>query len=235
MPKEVSKILIVEDEEDIQRLLFFHLIKQNYHVSSADSGEEALKKIGEEEFDLILLDIMLPGVDGIEVCKRIRQNEKTRHLPILMLTAKTEEEDIVFGLDSGADDYITKPFSPKVLIARIKALLRRSKQKEDGSQEQIISLGNGLEIDLDAHEVRINGKEVDLTVSEFDILSLLCSRPERVFSRDQIIEGIRGQGFEITRRAVDVLIHGLRKKLGDAGHLIETVRGVGYKIKRPTE
>ena len=235
MPKEAPKILIVEDEEDIQRLLFFHLIKQNYHVSSADTGEEALKKIGEEEFDLILLDIMLPGVDGIEVCKRIRQNEKTRHLPILMLTAKTEEEDIVFGLDSGADDYITKPFSPKVLIARIKALLRRSKQKEDGSQEQIISLGNGLEIDLDAHEVRINGKEVDLTVSEFDILSLLCSRPERVFSRDQIIEGIRGQGFEITRRAVDVLIHGLRKKLGDAGHLIETVRGVGYKIKRPTE
>ncbi len=235
MPKEVSKILIVEDEEDIQRLLFFHLIKQNYHVSSADSGEEALKKIGEEEFDLILLDIMLPGVDGIEVCKRIRQNEKTRHLPILMLTAKAEEEDIVCGLDSGADDYITKPFSPKVLLARIKALLRRSKQKEDGSQEQIISLGNGLEIDLDAHEVRINGKEVDLTVSEFDILSLLCSRPERVFSRDQIIEGIRGQGFEITRRAVDVLIHGLRKKLGDAGHLIETVRGVGYKIKRPTE
>ena len=233
MFKETPKILIVEDEEDIQRLLFFHLIKQGCHVSSADSGEEALERIEEEDFDLVLLDIMLPGVDGIEVCKRIRRNPRASHLPILMLTAKTEEEDIVHGLDSGADDYITKPFSPKVLIARIKALLRRSRQKKDKLEEQMIVLGKGLEIDFEAHEVKVDGKGVDLTVSEFGILSLLCSRPEKVFSRDQIIEGIRGQDFEITRRAVDVLIHGLRKKLGDAGTLIETVRGVGYKIKRP--
>ncbi|NPA95094.1 MAG: response regulator transcription factor [Thermodesulfobacteria bacterium] len=226
-------ILVVEDEEDIQQLVSFHLLKENFHVVCADDGNECLEKFSKGNIDLIILDIMLPGKSGLEVCKAIKNDPRGKHVPIIMLTARSEEEDIIEGLETGADDYITKPFSPKVLVARVKAHLRRKKELEDHSRQSSskISLPMGLEINPDLFQVTLDGKELDLTISEFNILKLLALRPDRVFSRQQIIDAIRGDGYEVTARAVDVQIHGLRKKLGPAGALIETVRGVGYRFK----
>jgi len=169
---------------------------------------------------------MLPGKDGLELCKIIRNHPKGENVPIIMLTAKSEEDDIIEGLEAGADDYITKPFSPKVLVARVKAQLRGVK-KADSNKSRLF-LPMKLEIDLGLHQATLDGKRLELTVSEFNILKFLAKHPERVFSRQQIIDEIRGDGYEVTARAVDVQVHGLRKKLGKAGRLIETVRGVGY-------
>ncbi len=226
-------ILVVEDEEDIQQLITFHLIKENFFVICADDGDECLRKFHEEHIDLIILDIMLPGKSGLEVCKAIRQESKGATVPIIMLTARSEERDIIEGLETGADDYITKPFSPKVLMARVKAHLRRKDELDSRRQPESakMALPMGITLNLDLHQVTIDGKEVELTVSEFNILRFLASRPDRVFSRQQIIDEIRGDGYEVTARAVDVQIHGLRKKLGEAGSLIETVRGVGYRFR----
>ncbi len=229
-------ILIVEDEEDIQQLVSFHLLKENFHVICADDGNQALEKFNTEKVDLIILDIMLPGKNGLDVCKAIKNDPRGKQIPIIMLTARSEEQDIIEGLETGADDYITKPFSPKVLVARVKAHLRRKENLyQDSEQDRSkVCLPMGLEINLDLFKVTLNGKEIDLTISEFNILKLLALRPDRVFSRQQIIDAIRGDGYEVTARAVDVQIHGLRKKLGQAGSLIETVRGVGYRFKADT-
>ncbi len=229
-------ILIVEDEEDIQQLVSFHLLKENFHVICADDGNQALEKFNTEKVDLIILDIMLPGKSGLDVCKAIKKDPRGKKTPIIMLTARSEEQDIIEGLETGADDYITKPFSPKVLVARVKAHLRRKENLyQDSEQDRSkVCLPMGLEINLDLFKVTLNGKEIDLTISEFNILKLLALRPDRVFSRQQIIDAIRGDGYEVTARAVDVQIHGLRKKLGQAGSLIETVRGVGYRFKADT-
>ncbi|MGL1932662.1 MAG: response regulator transcription factor [Desulfotalea sp.] len=225
-----AHVLIVEDEADIQQLVSYNLIRANYHVTCADSGEEALKLLATTTFDCILLDIMLPGLNGIEVCSTIRSEPKNKETGIIMMTAKGEEEDIVGGLETGADDYITKPFSPKVLVARVKAVLRRQDDKDMGKQkDDYISIAN-LEIDKGRHEVLVAGEEINLTVTEFGILALLAEKPGWVFSRQQIIDAVRGYDFLVTPRAIDVQIFGLRKKLNSAGQMIETVRGVGYKF-----
>ena len=232
--KFVSKpsILVVEDDTDIQQLVSYNLIKAGFNATCADNGEEALQLLSREHFDAMVLDLMLPGKDGNEVCRAVRNQEATRALPIIMLTAKSEEDDIVSGLGCGADDYVTKPFSPRVLIARIEAALRRSPEPgEEPDQTTGVIIRHRMEIHPGRHEVRVDGNEVHLTASEFTILELLAGRPGWVFSRQQIIDQIRGYDYSITPRAVDVQIFGLRKKLGTAGDCIETVRGIGYRIR----
>lgn len=225
-------ILVIEDEHDIQELVKYNLVKEGYPVSLADTGEHGIKLARSESPGLILLDLMLPGIDGLEVCKVLKGDSKTSHIPIVMLTAKGEEADIVAGLELGADDYITKPFSPRVLIARIRALLRRE-AKESVDDDAPINV-HGLDINPGRHEVVVNGEAVDLTFTQFRILLLLARRPGWVFTRDQIVNWSRGEDTIVTDRAVDVQIVGLRKKLGDWGRHIETVRGVGYRLQEET-
>ena len=225
-------ILVVEDDTDIQQLVSYNLIRAGFNVTCADTGEEALQLLGRERFDAMVLDLMLPGSDGIEVCRAVREQQVTRGLPVIMLTAKGEEDDIVTGLGCGADDYVTKPFSPRVLIARIEAALRRAPETavvaDDGDG---VIARHGMEIPPGRHEVRVDGENVHLTASEFTILALLAGRPGWVFSRQQIIDQVRGYDYSITPRAVDVQIFGLRRKLGPAGACIETVRGIGYRLR----
>jgi DNA-binding response OmpR family regulator len=230
-----THILIVEDESDIQQLVSYNLIRAGYNVSCADSGEEALECLRQEKIGCILLDLMLPGMSGLEVCSAIRKGKEQtdKPIPIIMLTAKGEEEDIVAGLECGADDYITKPFSPKVLIARIKSILRRleelRKKTDQGGKERIVI--DDLEIDQGRHEIRLAGQLLQLTMTEFGILTLLAQKPGWVFTRQQIIDSIRGYDFLVTPRAIDVQVFGLRKKMGKSGRKIETVRGIGYRFK----
>ena len=228
-------ILVVEDEAAIQQLVSYNLIKAGFHVSCADNGEEALECLLREDIDCVLLDLMLPGMSGLEVCEAIRSKNSRHghHIPIIMLTAKGEEEDVVSGLEYGADDYITKPFSPKVLIARIKAVLRRGfeKSQAEGEEDQGIIIIDELEINKGRHEVRLGAELLHLTMTEFGILALLAGKPGWVFTRQQIIDSVRGYDFLITPRAIDVQVFGLRKKLGSSGRMIETVRGVGYRFR----
>lgn len=234
-----AHILIVEDEADIQQLVSYNLIKAGFNVTCADGGEEALSCLAREDIDCILLDLMLPGMSGIEVCAEVKKGRAKQFadIPIIMLTAKGEEEDVVTGFETGADDYITKPFSPKVLVARVRAVLRRRGGKEQDKEDlktTTIVLGN-LSINIGKHEVRLDGQELQLTATEFGILALLAGKPGWVFTRQQIIDSVRGYDFLITPRAIDVQIFGLRKKLGDAGKMIETVRGIGYRFKNVNE
>jgi two-component system phosphate regulon response regulator PhoB len=224
-----NKILVVDDEEDILELVRYNLAREGYRVVCAASGEQALNKAGSEPFDLILLDLMLPGIDGLEVAKKLKNKPETRHIPIIMLTAKGEEADIVTGLELGADDYVTKPFSPRILIARVKAVIRR-KIKEEVDDSSIIQIYE-LEIDPGKRKVLAKGLYVELTFTEFQILYLLARRPGWVFTRFKIVDLIRGDDYPVTDRSVDVQIVGLRKKLGPCGKYIETVRGVGYRFR----
>jgi two-component system phosphate regulon response regulator PhoB len=224
-----SKILIVEDEEDVLELIRFNLTRDGYETESALNGRQAVTRSREFMPDLILLDLMLPELDGVEVCKILKRDNATSPIPIIMLTAKGEESDIVAGLEVGADDYITKPFSPKVLLARIKTVLRRNSKAQSESSKKI-SRGP-LTIDTERHEVLLDGKLVNLTLTEFKVLHFLARKPGRVFTRYQIVDATKGDDYVVTDRAVDVQVVGLRKKLGQAGKLIETVRGVGYKFK----
>ena len=227
MPKE--KILVVDDEEDILELLRFNLSREGCQVSCASSGEEALRLVRTELPDLVVLDLMLPGIDGLEVTRRLKSDPNTKHLPIVMLTAKGEEADIVTGLELGADDYVTKPFSPRILVARVRAVLRR-KVKESPEETSVIRI-HDLIIDPRRHEVLVNGEPVVLTFTEFGILNYMARRPGWVFTRFQIVDAVKGEDYPVTDRSVDVQIVGLRKKLGPAGNYIETVRGVGYRFK----
>ncbi|MGQ9688711.1 MAG: response regulator [Desulfobaccales bacterium] len=227
MPKE--HILVVEDEEDILELLRYNLTKEGFRVTGATSGEEALRAAKTLLPDLVLLDLMLPGIDGLEICRRLKQDSRTQHLPVVMVTAKGEEADIVTGLELGADDYLTKPFSPRVLLARVRAVLRRRSRAVPGDQEPIGI--HGILIHPGRHEVVIAGEVVDLTATEFRLLHLLARRPGWVFTRAQIVQGVHGDDYPVSDRSVDVQVVGLRKKLGPAGHFIETVRGVGYRFK----
>ena len=224
-----QKILVVDDEEDILELLKFNLSREGYQVLCAVSGEQALRLVRSENPDLIMLDLMLPGIDGLEVTRRLKNDPDTKNLPIVMLTAKGEEADIVTGLELGADDYITKPFSPRVLIARIRAVLRRRIKGQ--TEETSVLRIHDIEIDPGRHEVLVNEKPVQLTFTEFGILNYLARRPGWVFTRFQIVEAVRGEDYPVTDRSVDVQIVGLRRKLGPAGKHIETVRGVGYRFK----
>lgn len=223
-----KKILVVDDEKDILKLLEYNLEKEEYRVFKAMTGEEALESVKKEVPDLIILDLMLPGLDGLEVCKILKKDTRTGLIPIVMLTAKGEESDIIVGLELGADDYIAKPFSPKVLIARVKAVLRRFEEKL--RPKEVIQIG-GLIIDIPKHKVTVKGKPVELTTTEFNLLKCLASNPGRVFTRDQLLNNAWGEETFIVDRAVDVHIRRLRKKLGASSGLIVTVRGIGYKFK----
>lgn len=224
-----EKLLLIDDEKDILQLLEYNLTKSGFATDSALSGEDAIEKVRANSYDLILLDLMLPGIDGLEICRLIKKDEAKSHIPIVMLTARGEEADIVAGLELGADDYITKPFSPRVLLSRVKAVLRRSKTKA-GDEKEIIQRGN-LVIHPGKHEVTCAGKKVNLTFLEFRILSVLAKRPGWVMTRYQIVDAARGDGVTVTDRSVDVHIVSLRKKLGKAADYIDTVRGVGYRFK----
>ena len=222
-------VLVVDDEEDILELVRYNLAKDGFRVSCAQTGEEALKAARTRRPDLILLDLMLPGVDGLEVCKLLKKDRETERIPVVMLTAKGEESDIVAGLELGAEDYVTKPFSPKVLIARIRAALRR---RTAAPADESASLGiHDLIINPGRHEVLAGGKPVELTYTEFRILHFLARRPGWVFTRYQIVEAARGEDVAVTDRSVDVHVVSLRRKLGGRGKYIETVRGVGYRFR----
>jgi two-component system alkaline phosphatase synthesis response regulator PhoP len=225
-----TQILIIEDEEDIRELVRYNLERENLAVTEADSGEAGLKSAAQKKPDLILLDLMLPGKDGLQICRELKQNDATSDIPVIMMTAKGEESDIVTGLELGAEDYIVKPFSPKVMVARIKAVLRRQATAPAPDAEDVLNV-QGIMIHPGRHEVSVNGKPVDLTASEFGILHFLARRPGWVFTRYQIVDAVHGEDYPVTERSVDVQIVGLRKKLKKAGEAIETVRGIGYRFK----
>jgi two-component system, OmpR family, alkaline phosphatase synthesis response regulator PhoP len=222
-------ILAVDDDVDIRELIRYNLEKEGFEVSAAESGERALDILHTARIDLILLDLMLPGMDGFELCRILKRNEETSRIPIVMLTAKGEESDIVSGLELGAEDYVTKPFSPKVLAARVRSALRR-RRPASGQDDQAVFEIHNLRIDPLKLEVRADGKPVDLTRTEFALLQFLSKHPGWVFTRSQIIDSIKGADYPVTDRSVDVQIVGLRKKLGSAGRCIETVHGVGYRF-----
>ncbi len=224
-----EKILIVEDDPDIVKLLRYNLEKENFSVRSVRSGEEALKIVKEETPDLIILDLMLPGMDGFEVCKGLKKNPNCTSLPILMLTAKGEEVDRVVGLELGADDYVTKPFSPRELILRMKAILRRGKpsvQKSSG-----VLMKGDITIDSERHEVLIGKKTLELTPLEFKLLLTFVERAGKVQTRDSLLNEIWGYDSDMDTRTVDTHVKRLREKMGRTGSLIETVRGIGYRLK----
>jgi two-component system phosphate regulon response regulator PhoB len=226
---KTTHILIIEDEEDILALVHYNLVKAGFRVDTATRGDEGLKKALAEPPDLIVLDLMLPGLDGLEICRRLRADRNLAATAIIMATARGEESDLIHGLELGADDYVTKPFSPQVLLARIKAVLRR---RAIGSEpEDAVLTLHELIIDPQRNRISAAGNDVELTVTEFRLLRLLASRPGWVFTRSQIVDGIHGEGHAITDRAIDVQIVGLRKKLGDCGAYIETVRGIGYRFR----
>jgi two-component system, OmpR family, alkaline phosphatase synthesis response regulator PhoP len=224
-----QRILVVDDEEDILELVRHHLARDAYEVVVSVSGEDALKKAKRESFDLVVLDLMLPGLDGLEVAKALKNDAKTRALAIIMLTAKGEDADVVTGLEIGADDYITKPFSPRVLVARVKTVLRRRSREPVGESDAIRI--HDLDIQPGRRSVIAGGKPVELTYTEFQLLHTLARRPGWVFTRSQIVDAVRGSDYPVTDRSVDVQVVGLRKKLGPHGSYIETVRGVGYRFK----
>ena len=224
-----ENILVVDDEEDILSLVEYNLDKNDFSATCVATGEDALRVSKTMAPDLVILDLMLPSVDGLEVCKVMKRDPSTKHIPIIMLTAKGEESDVVKGLELGADDYVTKPFSPNILIARVKAVLRRNRM-EIVDESATLRIQN-LEIHPGRHQVLVDGKPVDLTVTEFRILHFLVRRPGWVFTRHQIIDSVHGDDYPVTDRSVDVQVVGLRKKLGPCAKYVETVRGVGYRFR----
>jgi two-component system alkaline phosphatase synthesis response regulator PhoP len=223
-----TEILVIEDDEDILELIKHTLSREGYQVTGAKSGEDGLKSARAGRFALILLDLLLPGIDGLDLCKILKADARTSSTPIVMVTAKGEEADVVAGLEVGADDYITKPFSPKVLVARVRAILRRRREPQ-ADVEAPLRIGD-LVIHPGRREVQLKGKRVDLTFGEFQILHYLAARPGWVFTRYQIVNAVRGEDYPVTDRSIDVQIVGLRRKLGQYGEYIETVRGVGYRF-----
>lgn len=224
-----AQILVVEDEEDIQELLVYTLSREGFRVAAVDSGEDMARSVRSAAPDLVVLDLMLPGMNGLEACALLKQDANTRQIPVIILTAKGEESDVVVGLELGADDYIPKPFSPKVLVARVRAVLRRASRQtvDEGGVIRV----HGLTIHPGKREVKMDGHPVELTYTEFRVLECLARRPGWVFTRNQIVEAVRGGDYHVTERSVDVQIVSLRKKLDDGADLIETVRGVGYRLK----
>lgn len=226
-------IYLLEDDASIQNFVLYTLQNTGFEAEGFERPSDFWKKLDERIPDLLLLDIMLPEEDGIEILKKLRADKRTKKMPIIMLTAKSTEYDKVIGLDSGADDYVAKPFSMMELVSRIKALLRRSEMKV--GKEDSFQIGP-LYVSLSKHVVKVNGEEVTtLTYKEFELLSLLLQNQETVFSRDQILQSIWGYDFDGESRTVDVHVRTLRQKLGDAGSLIETVRGFGYKLCNPND
>jgi len=226
-----ATILVIEDDPDIRELVSYNLGKEGYTVVGAETGEKGLSLLATANPDLIILDIMLPGADGLEVLRTLKRAASTERIPVVMTTAKSEDSDIVAGLELGADDYVAKPFSPKVLIARVRAVLRRVAEKTQsrpGAGEPVCI--GGILLDSARHEVSCGGVPADLSATEFAILDHLMRNPGWVFSRNQIIDAVKGKDYPVTERAVDVQILGLRKKLGAYGERVQTVRGVGYRF-----
>ena len=227
---EKKRILVIEDDEDIAELIEYNLVREGFVVKVARSGEEGLSLASSSRPDIVLLDLMLPGVDGLEVRRRLLADQFTRSIPVVMVTAKGDEADVVVGLELGADDYIVKPFSPKVLVARVKAILRRSNAWSGDDGAPVIERGC-LAIHPGRREVVSSGVSVPVTFTEFNILLFLARRPGWVFTRSQIVDAVKGDDYAVTERSVDVHVFSLRKKLGNVGGQIETVRGVGYRFK----
>jgi two-component system phosphate regulon response regulator PhoB len=220
-------ILIIDDEADLIELLVYNLEQAGFDAIGERDGRSGLERARQRQPAVTILDLMLPGIDGLDLCQQLRRDPRTSAMAIIMLTAKTSETDRVVGLELGADDYVVKPFSPRELVARVKALLRRKNGYE--AEEPVIQHGR-LRIDLDRYEVTFDGRGVPLTVAEFQILKLLARRPHKVLSRDEIIHGALGRDVVVTDRTIDVHIGAVRRKLGDGRHLIETIRGVGYRF-----
>ena len=226
MPK--SLIAVIEDERDIQDMIAYNLQREGYEVVTAERGDEGLALVQDKRPDLIILDLMLPGLDGLSVCQSIRLDTTTQEIPIIVLSAKSEEADIVIGLGLGADDYIPKPFSPGELLARVKAVLRRGGNQLQKAEDTLVH--EGLRVDLLRHQVFLNDEELRLTATEFGLLTTLVEQPGRVFSREQLINRVLGETVVVIDRNIDVHIRSVRKKLGADSGLIETVRGVGYRF-----
>ena len=224
-----STILVIDDEEDIRELIRYNLSKEGYRVECAMSGEEGLEILKSLIPDMIILDLMLPGIDGLEVCRQIKSEQNLKQVPVIMVTARGDEPDIVAGLELGADDYVSKPFSPKVLLARVKSVFRRGRGASIDADE--ILTQDGLVVNPKRREVRVDNQLTELTNTEFKLLHFLMRQPGLVFTRDQIVEGVHGDDYPVTDRSVDVQVVGLRKKLGLYGAQVETVRGVGYRFK----
>jgi len=227
-----TTILVIEDDPDIRELLSYSLSKEGWTVVLASDGEEGLAALPSENPDCVVLDIMLPGMDGLEILRALKSDASRRRLPVILATAKGEESDIVSGLELGAEDYVVKPFSPKVLAARIRSALRRTVGSPGRGSRSEKTLAKGdIRLDADRHELRVKERKVDLSATEFAIMEFLLRNPGWVFSRSQIIDAVKGKDYPVTDRAVDVQILSLRRKLGEAGEEIETVRGVGYRLR----
>ncbi|MEN8181867.1 MAG: response regulator transcription factor [Myxococcota bacterium] len=223
-----KQILVVDDEPDLVDLVCFNLSEAGYRSESAFSGREAVEKLARSRPDLLILDLMLPDVGGTEICRKVRADPKLRTLPVLMLTARSEEVDRVVGFEVGADDYLTKPFSPRELVLRVRALLRRAAGDVDAGS-QILEQGP-LHLDLERHRCRVAGEEVELTAKEFQLLETLMRAPGRVQTRERLLDTVWGTEVTVTSRTIDTHLKRLREKLGVAGELIETVRGIGYRF-----
>ncbi len=234
-PTGPRRILVIEDEQDIRELINYNLTREGYEVELAASGEEGLRRVRERRPDLVLLDLMLPGVDGLEVCRRLKSDRQNAPIQIMMLTAKGEDADVVAGLELGADDYVVKPFSPRVLLARVRAVLRRGETPEREEAEGGIIERGALRIDPARHLALVHGEPATLTALEFKILTALARRPGFVLTRYQIVDATQGEGVGVTDRSVDVHMVSLRRKLGEVGQAIETVRGVGYRFRAAAE
>lgn len=226
-----NKIVVIEDEPDIVEVLSYNLKREGYNVSSTLRGDEGLNLVRNQSPNLVILDLMLPGMDGLSICQQLKSDSLVRDIPIIIISAKGEESDVVIGLEMGADDYLTKPFSPRELIARVKAVLRRGPTQEDKARERIL-LGK-LVIDVARHEVNVDDELISLTATEFKILHQLASQSGRAFTREQLLNRVVGLGVVVVDRNIDVHIRALRKKLGDASDMIQTIRGVGYRLVDP--
>lgn len=225
-----ERILVIEDERDIAELITYNLKREGFRTVAAGSGEKGLDLAGTESPDLVLLDIMLPGISGLDVCRALKRDPRTVNIPVILLTARNEDIDVVTGLEVGADDYVTKPFSPKVLAARIRAVLRRKASTAIDNDSPVVQLGDVV-IERDKRQVTIGSEQLDLTFTEYELLLLLARRPGWVYSRSHIIDTLREGQHVITDRAIDVQVANLRRKLGQCGNYVETVRGVGYRMK----
>ena len=223
-----KKVIVIEDEPDIQEIIVHNLLRDGYQVEATPNGERGLELVRRLEPDLVLLDLMLPGLDGVEVCRRMKTDPRTRAVSIIMVTARGEESDVVLGLGLGADDYVSKPFSPRELMERVKAVLRRGPLQDHQSRERIV-VGDVV-IDAGRHELRVSKRRVDLTASEFRLLHCLASQAGRVFTRDQLLNRVVGEDTFIDDRNIDVHVGAVRRKLGAHKNLVETVRGVGYRF-----
>ncbi|MCX7848002.1 MAG: response regulator transcription factor [bacterium] len=224
-----KRVAVVDDEQDIAELAALHLRKANFSVREYHDAGSFLASLRSEIPHVIILDLMLPDADGYEVCRALKADAKTAHVPLIILTAKTEEADKVLGLELGADDYVTKPFSPRELVARVKAVLRRQMSVQETSK--VVRVGTNVVVDGNTYQILVNNKPIEATTTEFRIMHLLCQRKGWVFSREQILDHLWGTEKAVLDRTVDVHIKNLREKLGPAGELIKNVRGVGYKVE----